>query len=150
MLLRAWFYRKYQGLNLASNRLNLSFFKITSVDPSGVESSVGSSPFVSVDSLDDVFKERLTDDDNPVYKNIPKTISGATDTEINISQLLGRDANYMEVTTDAEFTLRLNSKFNDPVTVTAAKGLLIRRNVLRINKVFVSGTATFNLFVTGI
>lgn len=129
------------------------FFKITSVDPSGIESNLVDSLFVSVDSLDDVFKERTTDDDNPVYKNIIKSFGVTTDELVNVNQLLGRDANYMEVTTSADFTLKINSAFNDGILVTAANGLLLRRNVLRINRVFAtigSGTADVNFLVTGI
>jgi len=130
------------------------YFKITSIDPSDVESSLGLSPFVSVDSLDDIFKQRLTDDDNPVYKNIMDTVdTGDVDKEIDINQLLGRDANYIEIKTDNDFSVKLNSKFNDPISVSSATGFLLRRQTLRINTIFVSGggaNAAAEIFVSGI
>lgn len=123
------------------------FFKVTSVS-NGVESSLSASPFLAVDALDTVYRERWTDDDSPVYKNLVIVVSGSN-FPVSIKEQLGRDANYMTVSTTATVTMAINSQYNDLITITTTTPFTIPRHDLRIDSLWFNGSATVTIFVSG-
>jgi hypothetical protein len=129
------------------------FFKITSVDMSGVESNIASSEFISVDALDDVFRNRWTDDNSPVYKSVTIALTHATTNyEYDVVQLLGRQANYLRIETSHSVSLRINSTSNDSVLVSDKHPFIPDRGAISVSKLFfstVGGNATINVFISG-
>jgi hypothetical protein len=129
------------------------FFKITSVDIGGVESNIASSEFISVDALDDVFRNRWTDDNSPVYKSATIALTHTTaNYEYDVVQLLGRQANYLRIETSQEVSLRINSTSNDPILVSDKHPFIPDRGAISASKLFfstVGGNATINLFISG-
>lgn len=129
------------------------FFKITSTNMSDVESSLGSSSFVSVDALDDVFRNRWSDDNSPVYSS--KTLSlvhTVTNQLFDVVQILGRQANYLRVLTDKDITIRLNSPSNDPILVTSTTPFIPDRQSIAVSSIYistVSQNASVQVFVSG-
>ena len=96
------------------------FFKITSVNAAGTESDITLSNFVSVDPFD-VYKERMDDAFNPVYKNIKLTVlAGATEEFVDIERILDRDVNFVQIRTDQPIKIRWNSQYNDPISIAAS------------------------------
>lgn len=129
------------------------YFKLTSTNMSGTESSLASSPFVSVDALDDVFRNRYTDDNSPVYSS--KTLSlvhTVTNQLFDVVQILGRQANYLRVLTDKDITVRLNSPSNDPILVTSTSPFIPDRQSISVSSIYVSTVsqnASVQVFVSG-
>lgn len=124
------------------------FFKITSVTTGGVESTLSASTAYAVDALDAVYRERWTDDDSPVYKNIVVSTSG-TNFLVDVHDQLGRDANFIQVSTTATVTMAINSQYNDTVTITSAAPFLLPRHALRVDSLYFNGSATVTIFVSG-
>lgn len=129
------------------------FFKITSVDMSNAESTLGDSPFVSVDALDDVFRNRWTDDNSPVYSS--KTLSlthTVTNQLFDVIQILGRQANYLRIHTTHDIKVRLNSQSNDEILVTSNTPFMPDRHTIAVSSLYVStvaSNATVQIFVSG-
>lgn len=129
------------------------YFKITSIDMEDNESSLASSSFVSVDALDDVFRNRFTDDNSPVYSS--KTLSlthTVTNQLFNVVQILGRQANYLRITTNHDITVRINSPNNDPILVTSTTPFLPDKQSITAATLYfstVSNNATVQVFVSG-
>lgn len=130
------------------------FFKITSVNFSAVESSIGSSNFVSVDASG-VYRARVQDDRNPVYKNFNLSIpNGTTAQLVDVKRVLGREANFVEITTDNAIKVQFNSNTNDLRAVTATVPFESASNgTLVVTSIYVSNTsgstATVQIFVSG-
>jgi len=129
------------------------FFKITSVDMSDSESDIDDSEFISVDALDDVFRNRWADDNSPVYKSATLSLAhSATNVEYDIVQLLGRQANCLRIETTKNVSVRINSTNNDAILITDAHPFLPDRGAILASKLFfttVSENATVNVFVSG-
>ena len=129
------------------------YFKITSVSPANVESSVASSNFVAVDALDDVNRNRMADNTNPVYKNITMTVaSGELNKFVDVVRILGREANYVKVTSDVSVSVKFNSANNDAVTVNPTPPFELPKGDLGVSAIylsFVAATANVNIFVSG-
>lgn len=134
------------------------FFKITSINGAGVESNIATSKFISVDSLDDIFKQRVSDDNNPVYKNITLSIPGGTVKQfVDIERILGRDANFVQIRTSLALGVRWNSGFNDPVTIAASSASApyyqLDKQALLIKSAYIDnpagGAATVEILVSG-
>jgi hypothetical protein len=129
------------------------FFKITSIDMEGSESSIASSDFVAVDALDDVFRNRWTDDNSPVYSSKTVTLAHTTTNQLfNVVQILGRQANYMRITTSKDITIRINSPSNDPILVTKEMPFFPDKHAISASSIYfstVSENATVQVFVSG-
>lgn len=133
------------------------FFKITSIDANNVESNIANSNFISVDPLD-VYKHRLSDDFNPVYKNIALTVlNGTTLQFVDIERLLDRQANFVQIRTDQDIKIRWNSSFNDPINISASTTSepfqQFDRRAITIKSAYIDNTsgsdALVELFVAG-
>jgi len=124
------------------------FFKITSINFSNSESSISASPFVAVDAADDVFRNRVSDNNNPVYKFFTVSSTG-TPTFIDVQRQLGRLANYLKVITTGNITVQINSPQNDSITVTSTAPLEILKSTLTIESLYITGSATVTVLVTG-
>lgn len=129
------------------------FFKITSIGMSGSESALVDSEFVSVDALDDVFRNRWTDDNSPVYTSRTLSLTHTVvNSSFNVVQLLGRQANYMKITTNHDITVRINSPSNDPILVTASNPFIPDRHAISASVLYfstVSNNATVQVFLSG-
>lgn len=129
------------------------FFKITSVSMNNTESNLAASVFVAVDALDDVFRNRWTDDNSPVYKSAALSLTHTTTNfEYDVVKLLGRQANYLRIETSHDVSLRINSTSNDAVIVSSTHPFLPDRGAISASKLFFStidGNATINLFISG-
>lgn len=129
------------------------FFKITSVDATGAESALSSSNFKSVDALEDIYRERMCDDVNPVYKSVAVTIiAGNANIFVDLQRILGREANYTRITTDNDVLVRFNSSSNDTVLVRSTAPLILDKNDLAVKSAYLSyvtATANVTIFVSG-
>jgi hypothetical protein len=134
------------------------FFKITGIYSNGDETDVEESLAVSVDSLDDVINNRLTDNNSPVYKNFTLTLGSLEEKSLDISRLLGRNANYIRISpTGADVSIRFNSIANDATTVKGGSTFELPKQSLLISKLFITVGAipspftsmTIEIFVTG-
>lgn len=141
-------------VNLSREQLSIGpdepyFFKITSIAPNGDESDVEDSDFVSVDALDDIYKERLTDNYNPVYKSIQVTIS-EEDQFVDVERILGRKANFAIITPTADITVKFNSAKNDEVSIYQDIATQFDRQALVISSIYLNGTGDVEIFVSGL
>jgi hypothetical protein len=134
------------------------FFKITGIDSNGDETDIEESLAVSVDSLDDVINNRLTDNNSPVYKNFILTLGSSEEADLDISRLLGRNANYLRVSPiGADVSLKFNSIANDATTIKSGSVFELPKQSLLISKIFITSGAiaspatsmTVEIFVTG-
>ena len=129
------------------------YFKITSVAKNGTESLIASSKFVAVDALDDIVRNRQTDNNNPVYRSIVQAIAaGNTNIFVDIQRILGREANYVRVTTDNDVTIKFNSSANDALVVRSTAPLILEKGDLAVRSAylsFVSANANVTIFVSG-
>jgi hypothetical protein len=134
------------------------FFKITGIDYEGIETDSEDSLATSVDSLDDVVNNRLTDNNSPVYKNFILTLGSLEEKELDISRLLGRNANYLRVSAlGADASIRFNSVANDSTTIKSNTTFELPKQSLLISKIFITAgsisspatSMTVEIFVTG-
>lgn len=129
------------------------FFKITAIDPSGVESFVVDSEFLAVDALDDFYRNRRSDDRNPVYKNIVVGVGGGdVDKEIPVAQILGREANYIKLTSTADCYVAFNDARNDKLLLKANVVYELWKDAIVVTSAyftFITSTASVEVFVSG-
>jgi len=132
------------------------FFKITSLI-NGVESAIADSNYVSVDPLD-VYKNRMSDDFNPVYKNIAVIVlNGTTEQFVDIERILDRQANFVQIRSDQPIVIRWNSAWNDPIKIAASTASLpyvqFDRRAITIKSAYIDNTsgsdAHVQIFVSG-
>lgn len=128
------------------------YFKISSVDFSDVESSQGN--LASVDAFA-IYRARVQDDRNPVYKNFVLSIpTGTTNQLVDVKRVLGREADFIQITSDVEIQVRFNSSANDVRKVTSAVPFTSASNgTIVVTSVYVSNasgsTANVQIFVSG-
>lgn len=121
------------------------YFKITGVDVAGNESDINDSLATSVDALDTINNNRMTDDNAPVYKSIIFSVTG-TDQLVDVTRQLGRHANYCKIVlSGGSATVKFNSKENDAVPLPVE----LPQHALVIDKMYFSGSASVQIFVTG-
>ena len=120
------------------------FFKMTSIDPTGAESSLSSSNFTSVDALGDFYRNRLSDNKNVVYKNIPVSVgASAVNVAVPVSRILGREADSLIITTDQTVTVKFNDENNDAITVTSTTPFeSLFRGMIVVDNIYLSGGGT--------
>jgi hypothetical protein len=140
-----------QALSLGSDAPY--FFKLTSVDMSGTESNIASSAYVSVDALDDVFRNRFTDDNSPVYSSKSVSLNHTVTNQLfDVVQILGRQANYIRVLTSHDVSIKLNSQSNDSILVSSNSPFIPDRQSIAVSSIYLStvnGNATVQIFVSG-
>jgi hypothetical protein len=129
------------------------YFKITAVDFSGSESAVAASNFVSVDPHD-VYRAREQDDRNPVYKSLTLAVpTGMTNMFVDVKRILGREADYIKITTDQNISVKFNSSTNDAVPVDSTSPFIILQWTLVVTSIYVTNssgsTANITILVTG-
>jgi len=129
------------------------YFKITSVAKNGTESTLANSKFVAVDALDDVIRNRMSDNINPVYKSVTVAIvSGNTNIFVDLQRILGREASYTRITTDNDVFVKFNSSANDNVLVRSSTPLILEKGDLAVKSAyltFISANANVTIFVSG-
>jgi hypothetical protein len=124
------------------------YFTITSLTSTGTESAQG--PFIAVDALADVFKERINDAYNPVYKDIIIPMCGGIMCT-NIEQLLGRPANYVEVYSATATFITFNSSTNDQIPIAAGVRRKFDRQTITVSSICVGpGSGNVEVFVSGL